>query len=333
MTICFDAPRFGFREAELPANERKLTMFRSKQTLRILAGILLPLALVATACSSDSSDDQASNNTAKASENASGKSLTIGYIPWDEDIAVTYLWKQVLEDAGYTVEAKQLDVAPTFTGVAEGDIDLFFDTWLPTTHADYWEQFGEKVEDLGVWYDNAKLTIAVPDYMDVKTIADLKSIAGDLNGEIIGIEPGAGLTRVTRDTAMPGYGLTDSLTLVTSSTVAMLTALDKAIQDKKPIAVTLWRPHWAYAAYEIRDLEDPEGLMGGAEQIHVIGRKGFGADNPELAAALKKFKLDDAQLASLEAEIFEKDAKNPDIEGGVDRWMKANEEFVSSILG
>ncbi|MGB6058866.1 MAG: glycine betaine ABC transporter substrate-binding protein [Microthrixaceae bacterium] len=303
-------------------------MFKRRRVVKLLAGLLLPLAMVAAACSSDSDDGSADSD----SGGSDAKTISIAYIPWDEDIAVTYLWKQVLEDNGYKVSAEQLDVAPTFQGIADGNVDLFFDTWLPTTHADYWEEFGDKVEDLGVWYDNAILTIAVPDYMDADSIADLASVADQVNGEIIGIEPGAGLTRVTKDEAIPGYKLGDAFKLVTSSTTAMLTALDKAIAEKEPIVVTLWRPHWAYSAYPIRDLKDPEGLMGGAEEIHVIGRKGFSDDHKEVADALANFKLDDEQLASLEAEIFGDDPSNPDIEGGVSRWIKDNQDFVDGMF-
>lgn len=139
-------------------------------------------------------------------ESGSG-SISIAYIPWDEDIAVTYLWKKVLEDNGYEVSVEQLDVAPTFQGIADGNVDLFFDTWLPVTHEDYWTQYGDDIEDLGIWYDNAKLTIAVPDYMDITSLDELGSIGDQIDHEIIGIEPGAGLTRVTKEEMMPGYGL------------------------------------------------------------------------------------------------------------------------------
>ncbi len=35
-----------------------------------------------------------------------------------------------------------------YTGVTGGDFDVNFDMWLPTTHADYWEQYGDELEDL-----------------------------------------------------------------------------------------------------------------------------------------------------------------------------------------
>ncbi|MBB5152645.1 glycine betaine ABC transporter substrate-binding protein [Saccharopolyspora phatthalungensis] len=65
-----------------------------------------------------------------------------------------------------------------------------------------------KLEDLNVWYDQATLNIAVPKYMtDVNSIADLKGKGPEFNGVITGIDPGAGLTRITKDNAIPAYGL------------------------------------------------------------------------------------------------------------------------------
>jgi glycine betaine/proline transport system substrate-binding protein len=292
---------------------------------RILGALSATVAMVALAAcggSSEAGDTEASGG--------SDKSLTIGYIPWDEDIAVTHVWTQVLEDKGYDVEMKQLDVAPTFVGLAEGDIDLFFDAWLPTTHSDYWEDYGDQVEDIGVWYDNAKLTIAVPEYVDAQTIADLQGNASTFDGKIVGIEPGAGLTRITQDEAMPTYGL-DDYELVTSSTAAMLTELQKATENKEPIVVTLWRPHWAYDAFPIRDLEDPEGAMGEAEEIHTLAREGFSEDFPEVTAMLENFTMDDAQLGALENLVLREHKDDPAT--GAQVWLEENPDFVESLEG
>ncbi len=115
------------------------------------AGVLLAIALVVTACG--------------GSEQEQKRELTIGYIPWDEDVAVTYLWKDLLEQQGYGVKMKLLEVGPLFAGVARGDLDLFFDVWLPTTHKSYWEQYGDKVEELVDWYDGASLGWTVGAYV------------------------------------------------------------------------------------------------------------------------------------------------------------------------
>ncbi|GAB3213859.1 glycine betaine ABC transporter substrate-binding protein [Marinactinospora thermotolerans] len=260
------------------------------------------------------------------------KQISIGLIPWEEDIAVTNLWKVILEEKGYEVEVQSVDVAPVYQGVAQGDIDLYLDTWLPTTHADYWEQYGDDMEDLGVWYDNASLKLTVPSYVeDVDSIEDLKGRADEFGGEIIGIESGSGLVRTTKESAMPEYGLDEEYNLVESSTSAMLAELDAAIQEERPIVVTLWRPHIAYAKYDLKDLEDPAGAMGEREEIHMVGRSGFAEDFPELNGWLQNFTLSDEQLADLEQVVLE-DHKG-DEEAGARAWLADNPDFLPEVLG
>ncbi|GIJ25368.1 hypothetical protein Vqi01_05300 [Micromonospora qiuiae] len=258
------------------------------------------------------------------------KKISIGYMAWDEAIATSYLWKNLLEEKGYQVELKNVEAGVVYQGLSTGDIDLFLDSWLPQTHADYMERYGDKIEKIGVWYDNASLSIAVPDYVTgIDSLEDLAANAGTFNGEIIGIEAGAGLTAATQDKVIPEYGLTGKLKLTTSSTPAMLAALDGAIKDKKPIVVTLWHPHWAYANYQLKDLADPKGTLGGAEEINSLGRKGFGADFPEVTEMLKKFKMDDQQLGSLEDLMFNVHKDNE--EKAVEEWLKANPDFAGTL--
>jgi glycine betaine/proline transport system substrate-binding protein len=252
---------------------------------------------------------------------------------WDEDVAVSHLWAHVLEQKGYTVELPSLDIGVIFNGISQGtgsNADLFFDTWLPNTHKPYWKKIHNKVEDLDVWYDQATLNIAVPKYLkDINTIGDLKGKADMFDGKITGIDPGAGLTRVTKEEAIPQYGL-DDYTLQTSSTAAMLAALQKATDAKEPIVVTLWHPHWAYSAFPIKDLKDPKGAMGGAEKIHAIAREGFSSDYPKIANAVKSFKMDDATLADLEKVVLQENEDDP--EAGVEAWVKDNQDYVNKMM-
>ncbi|GAA3737996.1 glycine betaine ABC transporter substrate-binding protein [Salinactinospora qingdaonensis] len=296
-----------------------------------LGAAVASLALLASACGG--SEEGGVSTESSESESAGGgeKSISIAVIPWDEDIAVSNLWKVVLEEKGYTVELQNVDVAPMFEGIAQGDIDLFLDTWLPGTHADYWEQHQDNVEDLGSWYDNATLELTVPSYVeDVNSIADLKGNEDMFGGEIVGIESGSGLVRTTKEEAIPTYSL-DDYTLVESSTSAMLTELDDAIKNEEPIVVTLWRPHIAYSDYDLKDLEDPEGAMGEGESIHAIGRTGFSEDFPEVNEWMQEFAMDDPQLQSLEHLILNENEDDP--EAGARAWLQENPDYLSGIMG
>ncbi|MET7638989.1 ABC transporter permease/substrate binding protein [Streptomyces sp. NPDC005438] len=258
-----------------------------------------------------------------------GKAVKLGYFPWDEAIASTYLWQNILEDRGYKPSVKQLDPGPLYTALARGDMDVQFDAWLPTTHKQYMDKYGDRMTDLGKWYGPTSLELSVPSYMkDVKSLEDLKNHKGEFKGKIIGIEASAGMMGILKDKVVKEYGLTD-WKVVSSSTASMLSELDRSIKKKEPVVVTLWSPHWAYAKYDLTKLKDPKGAWGKGDNIHMTGKKTFAKDLPELNKWLKKFKLSEKDLASLEAEI-QKGGQGKEKESAR-KWMDANPGIVDKL--
>src|SRR5699024_6742532 len=163
-----------------------------------------------------------------------------------------------VEEHGYSVKLPNLDVAPLFVGLADGEADSLFDPWLPNTHEDYWKQYGDAVIDDKVGY-NAKTTNpnAVPEYMDIDSIDELQEVGHEVVWQSSGIDAGAGVRRLRRG-ALKEHGLDEAgYDLNAASTPAMLPALKKATDNKKPIVVPLWKPHWAYKAFPVKNLEDP----------------------------------------------------------------------------
>lgn len=292
-----------------------------------LGATVASLALLATACNGE--DDGVATGPDEE-ENGEGQEVTIGLIPWEEGIAVTHLWQEILEEQGYDVTVQDLDVAPTFQGLAQGDIDLFLDAWLPDTHASYMDEYGDDIEQVGQWYDGATLHLTVPSYVDeVDSIEDLADNADLFDDEIIGIEAGAGLMQATEDQVIPDYDL--EMTLVESSTAAMLTELETAIADEEPIVVTLWRPHPAYAEHDLKDLEDPEGSLGEGEGIESVARAGFGEDFPELNGWLQDFELNDEEISNLTQLVVGEYEDDPG--EGARVWLSDNPEFLDRVLG
>ncbi|MFE9480794.1 ABC transporter permease/substrate binding protein [Streptomyces spororaveus] len=246
----------------------------------------------------------AEEGPAGAANIGKGRTLSVGYIPWDEGIASTFLWKELLERRGYKVDARQLEAGALYTGLAGGRLDFQTDAWLPVTHAQYWEKYGNKLEDLGSWYGPTSLELSVPSYVkDVHSLADLKGKADRFKGRIIGIEPSAGEMSILKDKVLKDYGLDGEYEVVDGSTPGMLAELKRAYEKKEPVAVVLWSPHWAYSSYELTKLEDPQGAWGKGDGIHTLARKGFAEDEPKVAAWLKSFKLTEEQLTGLEARI------------------------------
>ncbi|KEP74892.1 glycine/betaine ABC transporter substrate-binding protein [Microbacterium sp. SUBG005] len=256
--------------------------------------------------------------------------ITLGFLPsWTDGLSTAYLLEDQLEKLGYTVEMQTLtEAGPLYAGLAQGDVDIYPSAWPELTHADYMETYGDSIEDLGAYYDGAKLTIAVPSYVDIDSIDQLQANAARFDGKIYGIEPGAGLTKQTQEVAMPGYGL-DGYELVTSSTAAMLTELDNAIASQQDIAVTLWRPFWANDAYDVKDLEDPQGLMGDPEALHFLGTAGFAEEYPDAAELIAGIRLDDAQYGSLEDLVVNEYGEGKEADA-VDAWLEQNPDAFST---
>lgn len=302
------------------------TTRRSRGTL-LASCIAVTIALVTTACSGETASVDTGSGGGKGDSKTVNVALVAG---WDEDTAATYLWKEILEERDYKVNVQELDVASTFAGVANKQVDLYFDAWLPSTHEAYWKKLGPKLEITSTWYEPADLNLSVPTYVkDVNTIADLKAHKSEFGGQIIGIEAGSGLMRLTRESVMPGYGL-DDYQLTESSSSAMLSALQSAIDKKKPIVVTLWRPHWAYAKLPLKVLKDAKGAYGKPDQVQAIAPKGFAADHAELAGWLKNFKLTSDQLGSLELLIQKKGTGHE--QEAAKEWINENKTLVDSWL-
>ena len=107
-------------------------------------------------------------------EKIDGDKITVGYVAWDSEIASTNVIATVLKDLGYDVTLRQVEAGPLWAGVADGSVDASVAAWLPVTHADYYEKFDGKFEDLGPNMEGTKIGLVVPAYMEIDSIEDLK---------------------------------------------------------------------------------------------------------------------------------------------------------------
>ena len=259
--------------------------------------------------------------------------IRIGWTAWSDAEAVTNIAKEILETRlGYKVELVMTDIGLQYAGVARGNLDVMLMAWLPNTQKAYWDKVSGNVVDLAVLYDNARLGWAVPTYVpesELGSLADLNKpeVLQKLHGRIQGIDPGAGLMRLS-EKAVVDYGLA-AYSLQSASDAGMVVALDRAIKRKEWIVVTTWSPHWMFARYPVRYLRDPKASLGGTEAIHAIARKGFDVDFPKAAAFLKSFRFTIPDLeavmlrakdSSYHAEALAYIQAHPDT---VDHWVAA----------
>lgn len=272
------------------------------------------------------------SNSEEAAGGGDDKSVNFGVIQgWTDESATTALLQVILEDNGYTVKVTDMsDNALMYTGLSKGDIDVLSSAWIERTHVSFWEKYGEDLSDVGVYFNDATNYLAVPAYSDITSIEQLPEHAAELQNRIVGIEPGAGLTKQTKENVLPDYGLEGDYKLVLSSTAAMLTELKKATEAKQPIVVTLWKPFWANQEFDMKPLEDPKKAFGEPEKLHVVANKEYAEGHPEVVAMLSKFKLDDKQFGTLEDMVVNKYPKGQEKEAAK-AWLEANPGYADAL--
>lgn len=252
--------------------------------------------------------------------------VNLAYVEWSSEVASTNVIAAVLEQAGYEVDLTSLSAAAMFQALSTGDADAIVAAWLPTTHADYMERLGDSIQDLGPNLDGTKLGLVVPEYTDVDSIADLNDNADSFNGEIIGIDPGAGLMALSEE-VVDTYDL--ELDLRSGSGATMTAALASAINNEEDVVVTGWTPHWMFARFDLKYLEDPENVYGGAEQIHTAVRQGLEDDMPEAYAILDAFEWTPEQMGEVML-MNQEDGSDP--YENAKQWVEDNQDVVAEWL-
>jgi glycine betaine/proline transport system substrate-binding protein len=253
------------------------------------------------------------------------KGLLLANIGWDENVAVSNLTKVLLEDKlGYErvdIDTSE-DLDATYRDVASGELDAFQDVWLPNQQA-LLDQVAQDVEHLDPWFlGKTKQGMAVPAYMDVRSIPQLNGTDAQF---IFGIEPSSVMMQEVGKEVIPAYGLEQKL--VSAQTAGMLDEVERLYTFRDDFVFLAWSPHWMNQRYEIRYLKDPKDAQGTTNdpaECSTIVRGGLRDKDPVAYAFMEALKLTEAQINSLEYAINNED--DPLV--GARRWASENREVV-----
>jgi glycine betaine/proline transport system substrate-binding protein len=208
-------------------------------------------------------------------------------VGWTDITATTAASTLVLEALGYETETSVLSVPVTYTGLAEGDIDVFLGNWMPTMEADLapYRDAGT-VEVIRTNLEGAKYTLATNEAGAAAGITDfgnIKDAKDALEGKIYGIEPGNDGNRLIIDMIASGpFGL-DGFEVVESSEQGMLAEVAKADGEGRPVVFLGWEPHPMNANFKMTYLTGGDDYFGpnfGGAVVDTNTRKGLSAECP-----------------------------------------------------
>jgi glycine betaine/proline transport system substrate-binding protein len=253
-----------------------------RRRLRFGLAAAVALSLVAAGCGSD--DDSGSADTAAAPAETSGgggsaapagggdEVVRLAVNPWTGSAVNANVAKTVIEEAGIgTVELVEIDENAMWPAISKGDtLDGVLEIW-PSGHAADYETYitGNKgIIDGGLLGPDAKIGWYVPTFV-VDEHPELATWEGFKDPELAGLfktaESGDLGQFLMGDPSYVSYdeqiieNLDLPLKFVTAgSEAALITAIQNAVADQKPLLLQFWQPHWLQSQVDLTEVELPE---------------------------------------------------------------------------
>ncbi len=260
--------------------------------------------------------------------------VKLTYVNWEEGVAWTHFLATILEDEmGYEASLTAADVGPGYAAVAAGDQDFFMEAWLPNLHTQYVE--GTDIVEVSTIYEDAVVGLIVPQYMaddGVTTISDLAKpeVVEKLDGQITGIDAGAGMMIQTQEVIVPSYGLDDAgLEVVPSSGPAMMAALDAAYANEEYFVGMGWQPHSMFGRYDLVILEQDQEQVWDLDNVYIMGRPNVEEDLPEVVAFFDNVMFTNETIGPLMVHIADSDL---DTLEAAREWKNENQDVWSGWI-
>jgi glycine betaine/proline transport system substrate-binding protein len=336
----------------------------------------ITLALVAAACGSDSKSSDATTaaggttatgaagtNPAAAGGDttpaaSAGAGIKLAVNPWTGSAVNANVAKVVLESKlGTPTELVALDENAAWVGLDAGDLDANLEIWPSGHAADHKTYIEEKksVVDLGLLGPSAKIGWYVPSFVidqhpELKTWEGFKDPAlsklfataesGDLGQFLMG-DP----SYVTYDEQIiKNLNLPLKYT-VAGSEAALITAIQQAETDQKPLLLQFWQPHWLQSKVKLTQVELPkvtDACLASAaaadgkyacdypvDPLYKAANAGLEAKNKAAFDFLSKFQLTTDQQNEIAA-MVDSDGKTADV--AAKEWVDAHPDVVAAWL-
>ncbi|SES13149.1 glycine betaine/proline transport system substrate-binding protein [Tranquillimonas rosea] len=236
---------------------------------------------------------------AQDSQPGEGTTIQMAQPTWDTGYFYTQIYKQALEELGYSVEGPvALDNPIFYQAVAQGDQDLWVDGWFPL-HNTYESTFQNGAEKVGTVAEGGALegylvSADAQEEFDIQSLEDFKrdevKEAFDRNGDgkadMVACPPGWGC-EVNISHHMEAYGLEDHINLVKAGYSASMADAVAAEEQGNPIFFYTWTPNWTVNVLkpgedvmwiEVPEVDLPEDMADLEDAATMDGVEGCVAD-------------------------------------------------------
>ena len=269
-------------------------------------------------------------------EETTCQTVKLSDIGWTDVTATTAVVADLLTRLHYTPVTTVLSVPVTYASLKNKDIDVFLGNWMPSMEADRHQYVEEgSVDVVGANLTGAKYTHAVPDYTyeaGLKDFSDIARFKSALNGAVYGIEPGNDGNRLILKLITENqFGLA-AFHLVESSEQGMLSQVERAITDHKPIVFLAWDPHPMNVRFKLKYLTGGDQTFGpnyGGASIYTNTRAHYQSACPNVYRLLSQLHFTTTQESEWMGHILDQHQAPADM---AHAWVDQHPDVVATWL-
>ena len=329
------------------------TRIRMKQGARLAAAVACA-TLVLAGCGDDgggSIEDQTAENESAAAEAGDCGEVNMAVNPWVGYEADAYVYGNVAESLGCTMNYKELKEDVSWQGFGTGEVDIVIEDWgHPDLEKKFFAEEGDgsatKVGPLGAvgiigWFVPPWLAEEHPEVLDYKNLNDFaKDFAtseSDGKGQFLGADP----SYVQFDEAIVSNLGLDFKVVFSGSEAASITAFQKAEENKEFLIGYFYEPQWLFAdiplervalpPYDEGCQDDPAAVACDypETELQKIASTSWIEEGSPAVALLEnmQFTNDDQNIV---AKYISEDGMSP--EDAAAKWVEENPDKVEAWL-
>ncbi|MBI3899411.1 MAG: choline ABC transporter substrate-binding protein [Gammaproteobacteria bacterium] len=269
-----------------------------------------------------------------AAEPAECRRVNFADVDWTDIQATTALTSVVLEGLGYKPKRVTVAVPKVFDGIKRKTINVFLGYWNPsmTPIAEPYLKDGSVMMVPKPNLTGAKYTLAVPTYVadaGLHSFADINKFRTQLAAEIYGLEPGNdGNLLIKKMIDGDSFNL-KGFKLVESSEEFMLTYVERAVKQKKPVVFLGWAPHPMNERFQMTYLSGGDDVFGpnfGGAEVFTVVAPDYIEKCPNVGTFIKNLQF----TLSMESQVMGPILEKRDPAEAATEWLK---KHPSTLLG
>ncbi|WP_165358706.1 glycine betaine/L-proline ABC transporter substrate-binding protein ProX [Haloactinopolyspora alba] len=276
------------------------------------------------------------------------ESIRMARATWDTGWFQAEVYRQLLEELGYSVESvTTMGNAEFYGAAAAGDVDLWANGWFPL-HNTAIEEVGAKgaVEPVGTQVsDGARqgylIDRASAERHDITSLADLADPAvaehfdtdDDGKADLLGCQVGWGCESVI-ERHLDELGLRETVTHVQGNYAPRMDDVVERYQRSEPVLFYTWTPNWTVGELvpgeDVTWLDVPDGWP--PNDIRAVGNSAFLDEHPPVRRLLRAVTIPLEDISAQNARMRAGEGAPADIRRHAREWIAQNRGQVDEWL-